>query len=309
MDAVRQACRVTRHVQASLREDRDARTKADDSPVTVADYAAQAVVGHLLGEPFVGEEEAAPLGRDPDLRARVLRAARLVCRDLDDDGLLAAIRLGEGAPRDDGFWTLDPVDGTKGFLRGEHYCVSMARVVRGESELGVLGCPRLGVAPGTLDGAGVLLFAALGKGARAVPLDGGEEAVVRAEEPGAGAPVRIVESVEAAHTNHRLGPDLLDRAGLLPDEPLRLDSQAKYAVVARGDAHAFLRRPKPGYREKIWDHAGGARVALEAGCAVTDFDGRPLRFGDGKHLDPHRGILVAPPHVHASLLEALTTED
>ena len=44
-----------------------------------------------------------------------------------------------------GFWCLDPIDGTKGFLRGEQYAVCLALVRDGEVQLGVLGCPNLPV--------------------------------------------------------------------------------------------------------------------------------------------------------------------
>ncbi len=85
-----------------------------------------------------------------------------------------------------------------------------------------------------------------------------------------------------------------------------MDSQAKYAAVARGDAHAYLRLARDDvYREKIWDHAAGMLLVTEAGGVVTDQTGRPLDFGEGRRLESTRGILAAPPPVHATLLEAL----
>lgn len=42
--------------------------------------------------------------------------------------------------------------------------------------------------------------------------------------------------------------------------PVRIDSQAKYGAMARGDAAIYLRFPHAGYREKIWDHAAGSIV-------------------------------------------------
>ena len=42
------------------------------------------------------------------------------------------------------FWTLDPIDGTKGFLRGDQYVVALALVVKGEVQIGALACPNLG---------------------------------------------------------------------------------------------------------------------------------------------------------------------
>jgi 3'(2'), 5'-bisphosphate nucleotidase len=45
--------------------------------------------------------------------------------------------------RPDRYWTLDPIDGTKGFLRGDQYAIALALVEHGEVVLGVLGCPNL----------------------------------------------------------------------------------------------------------------------------------------------------------------------
>ena len=50
-----------------------------------------------------------------------------------------------------------------------------------------------------------------------------------------------------------------------------LDSLAKYAIVARGDADVYMRPPtRPAYSEKIWDHAAGMLVIEEAGGKLID---------------------------------------
>jgi hypothetical protein len=46
---------------------------------------------------------------------------------------------------------------------------------------------------------------------------------------------------------------------------LRLDSQAKYGALSRGDASIFMRFPDPSYREKIWDHAAGVIIIQVGG--------------------------------------------
>ena len=63
-------------------------------------------------------------------------------------------------------------------------------------------------------------------------------------------------------------PGASRRALGITAEPLRLDSQAKYAVVARGDASIYLRLPHGGYRENVWDHAAGWLIVSEAGGRV-----------------------------------------
>ena len=68
-----------------------------------------------------------------------------------------------------------------------------------------------------------------------------------------------------------------------------MDSQAKYAVIARGDASYYLRLSSLSYREKIWDHAAGSLIVIEAGGIVTDYSSLPLNFSFGKHLSHNQG--------------------
>ena len=118
--------------------------------------------------------------------------------------------------------------------------------------------------------------------------------------------MRVCESVEAAHSKiddtARIC-DYLNASG----SPARLDSQAKYAVVARGQADVYLRLPtRADYREKIWDHAAGMLVATEANAVVTDARGKALDFSGGQTLAHNRGILCAAPGFHAPVSNALS---
>ena len=61
-------------------------------------------------------------------------------------------------------------------------------------------------------------------------------------------------------------------------------------ALSRGDAALFLRFPAPTYREKIWDHAAGASIVLEAGGAITDAGGAPLDFSKGRWGDRESGM-------------------
>jgi 3'(2'), 5'-bisphosphate nucleotidase len=88
--------------------------------------------------------------------------------------------------------------------------------------------------------------------------------------------------------------------------PMRLDSQGKYALVALDQADAFVRLPVARRTpESIWDHAAGVIVCAQAGCTVTDARGKPLDFGLGPTLAANRGVIAAPPPLHAELLRAL----
>jgi 3'(2'), 5'-bisphosphate nucleotidase len=117
--------------------------------------------------------------------------------------------------------------------------------------------------------------------------------------------VRICESVETAHSKHGDTQRVLDRLGY-GVEYTRLDSQCKYAVVARGQADAYLRMPThKGYVEKIWDHAAGMLIATEAGAVVTDISGAPLDFARGRRLEANRGVVCAAAGVHGKIIDAI----
>lgn len=313
IDAVTMACRLCQAVHAEMVSP-DTLAKKDRSPVTVADYGAQALVGAALAaagrpEPLVAEEDAAAL-RDPanaTTAERVFAQVRALRPAMSADAILAAIDRGaHPGGRDGRFWALDPIDGTKGFLRREQYAVALALVENGEVILGVLGCPNLPLDAAKPDGpAGCLFVAARGGGAQMRPLAGGPERQVHVTSVADVADAVVCESVESGHTSHGRAASVAQRLGITAP-PLRMDSQCKYAAVARGDASIYLRLPtRADYEERIWDHAAGWMVIHEAGGEVTDVDGRPLDFGLGRTLRANRGVVATNGRIHDAVIAAV----
>ncbi|RKP26366.1 hypothetical protein SYNPS1DRAFT_14300 [Syncephalis pseudoplumigaleata] len=330
LEAVQKAMRVCRQVYCHLRAD-DTEYKSDASPVTVADYAVQAVVNTVLAEAFpdvriVGEEDARGL-RDTQqpqvahLRERITTLANSVLESTQTtEQLLAAIDRGryEGGARGQ-HWTLDPIDGTKGFVRGGQYAVCLALIEDGQVQLGVLGCPNLpsmgsGSPEDGMGERGVLFVAVRGHGAYQRAWKSTSEHPIKlaasshTSDMADFTDARLCESWEAAHSDH--GTAARIRASLgIKARPVRLDSQCKYGVVARGEADIYLRLPtRADYVEKIWDHAAGSLLVEEAGARITDADGRPLQFGHGRYLSMNRGIVVAHRDRHAAVLEAVQAQ-
>lgn len=320
LNAVAAASALTRAVQHA-REDVAHHTKDDRSPVTVADYAAQAIISMTLAECceptdqlVVGEEQADELRSDEQsvVRQAVVTAVQRWRPQASERDVLNAIDACNHDGTASGYWTLDPIDGTKGFLRGQQYAIALGYITGGRVVLGVLGCPNLptdtAVTPAEPDptGCGSLYAAVLGSGAWEYPAADPAESPLQIACPEwtAARPVRTCASVEAGHSNRSATDDLLDRIGV-EAEPVRLDSQAKYAVLARGQADAYLRLPtSKSYVEKIWDHAAGSLVASEAGAVVTDVTGAPLDFGRGARLEANRGVIAAAKGLHQRLIEA-----
>ena len=211
------------------------------------------------------------------------------------------------------WWTLDPVDGTKGFLRNEQYAVALALVEDGEVVLAAMGCPNLPYRgePGDPSAAGpigVLFVAERGAGARMMPLfeaapdDAGEP--IRAAAPATTSEARYAESVEAAHSDQSEAARIGGALGISA-EPLRLDSQTKYAMVARGDASIYLRVPRGDYRENIWDHAAGLLIVEEAGGRVSDVEGKPLDLTTGQRMTRNRGAVATAASIHDEVVSAV----
>ena len=312
IEAVRNAAKLCTAVQSEMTP--DTIQKKDKSPVTLADFGSQAIVCRILGDSFptdpIVAEEASAVLRQPEngaLLDRLTRHVESVVPGAASDEILTWIDRGGQAKFGERFWTLDPIDGTKGFIRGEQYAISLALIVEGTVKVAVLGCPNLSTGLSHSGDFGAVFAAIRGGGAVQLPQEKGAETEHRIEvsELTDITGTRFCESVEKAHSSHE-GSAAVATHLEIEAQPVRLDSQAKYAWVARGDADAYLRLPRSSdYQEKIWDHAGGALIVEEAGGRVTDINGRPLDFGRGATLSKNRGVVASNGRVHDDILEAI----
>lgn len=327
LQAVMLAAQLCQNVRQTIRP--EAIEKRDRSPVTIADFGSQAVICKLLAEAFpddaiVAEEDAATLSQ-PDMASYLDQVSQHVEAVLSPaatpEAVLSWINQGNGQVGER-YWTLDPIDGTKGFLRGEQYAVALALVEAGEVKVGILACPAFASDP-TQPDMGSLFVAVRGQGVTVSPLNASGQAQPEtqpeaqlAAQPGAqsiqvlraaaNSPhFRLVESVD--HGDHSQQETVAKAIGITADS-IRMDSQAKYAAVASGQAVLYLRLPSPktpDYREKIWDHAAGVLVVEEAGGKVTDMHGEPLNFSLGYQLTANQGVVVSNGDCHQAVIEAL----
>lgn len=309
VDAVKQASVLCTRVQATIES--DVLQKDDRSPVTVADYGSQALVCRALAaafpnDPVIGEEDSAALSKPKNagFMDRIRDEVQQCGVDASDTEIRDWIDRGASQTYCERFWTLDPIDGTKGFLRKEQFAVSLALIVNGEIVVSALSCPNLTA----LDGgdAGTVYSAVKGQGGWCQTLDSEDAPTpVRVSDVSDTSAARLCESVESGHSAHGRSAQVRAKLGISKDS-VRLDSQAKYAVVARGEAEVYLRLPtRADYREKIWDHAGGVLVVEEAGGRVTDVAGKDLDFTQGYRLEHNRGVIVSNDQFHDEVVQAV----
>ena len=312
MGALQLGARLCESVRREMLQGNDPRKldKDDRSPVTVADYGAQALICRTVSWAFpssviVAEEDSLALREagHADLLDTITRSVAQQVGRVTPAHILEWIDLGNGVPADQ-FWVLDPIDGTKGYLRNEHYAVALAVIEEGVVTWGGLACPALTYGQHT----GLILTAQCDEGAFLWTLEGDRLDKIQVSDIAQPKQARMAESVEAAHTNRGLAGQVKSELDMTMPSVL-MDSQTKYAAVACGLAEIYLRSPNPKtptYRENLWDHAAGARLVEEAGGTVTDVYGRPLDWQQGKRLEHNIGIVATNGQFHDELITTMS---
>jgi 3'(2'), 5'-bisphosphate nucleotidase len=176
------------------------------------------------------------------------------------------------------FFLVDPLDGTKEFLkRNDEFTVNIALVHRGEPVAGVVFAPALAE----------LFYAARGLGAWKVQGDAGPPVPLQAARVTEGADIRVMGS--RSHGAGELA-QWLERLHR-PHQFVAAGSSLKFCRLAEGAADAY---PRHGPTSQ-WDTAAAQAVLEVAGGAVRDPSGAPLRYGlDRPILNPHF-LAVADP--------------
>ncbi|KAF9530735.1 3,5-bisphosphate nucleotidase HAL2 [Crepidotus variabilis] len=332
MTAVRRASQLASSVFNKLVK-AETLTKDDKSPVTIADFAAQAVISTILHNAFptdliVGEEDASELrspnnAEEREMRERIISLANealtseLMLGDnptwgigpgtaKSDSEILDAIDRGNYQGGSQGrMWTIDPIDGTKGFLRGDQYAVCVSLIVDAQVHVGVLGCPNLQKNPEhPEEGNGCMFVAIRGQGTRQMTLSGSNPTFVKIPPTNSPESLFLLESVDPSHSSHSFNSTVSNLLKITQPS-VRMDSQAKYGSLARSGG-IYMRMPTgAGYKEKIWDHAPGSIIIEEAGGVVSDSRGEPLNFGLGRTLGDNFGVIACGKDTHSGVLTAV----
>lgn len=316
-------------------------TKEDHSPVTIADFAVQSVIissitEHFPGDLFIAEESGSDIVDRSDLKALIKEYIGKADAEFNKyqyqykfksefdivENLNKKVQK-QGSSR---FWILDPIDGTKGFLRNQQFALCLSLMVNNQIKIGINGCPNLPVNIEELinahdfaksnfeiadtQGDKGLVFAAVeGKGSHVRLLD--EKIVepfgrkIGVKHLSSISDTIIVEGVELKHSNYEYQLKIKRKLAIPESHTINIDSQVKYCVLAYGLAQAYLRIPvDKKYKEKVWDHSSGNLLVREAGGIVTDMEGKQLDFTKGTYLYS-KGIIAASEQYHSEFIKAI----
>lgn len=308
IEAVQHAARLTSTIQGGTFT---ASAKGDASPVTTADYGAQAILCRAIEQHFPADGVMGEEGSE-GFRALVTADAQQALAGLMGDILGARITpadiadwLDVGRDRRDArrVWVIDPVDGTKGFVNDRYYAICAGLLEDSQPTQAVIGLPR---SPLDVDGSiayttgtDVTVMDMHGNNARRVMASG------RARDDDA---MLIMDSVRLSAVQHRRADAVRQAAELGAATVERYDSQLKYTCIAAGYADVFVRLPRDTQADphKSWDHAAGAALLWAAGGTFTDVLGAPVDFSQGEVL-PHLGFVATNGNadLHAALITAI----
>jgi 3'(2'), 5'-bisphosphate nucleotidase len=214
----------------------DVEQKGDLSPVTEADRAAELIILAALakaspGVPVIAEEEVAA-GRIP--------------------------------AHGDTYFLVDPLDGTKEFIRGgEDYTVNIGLIVGGRPHVGAVYAPATERLHAGIVGEGAWLE------------DLSNRIPIRTRKPGR----ELVAVASKSHFNQPTADYLCQAAK--DCGYVGIGSSLKFCIVAEGRADIYPRLSPT----SEWDTAAGHAVLLAAGGRVDGPDGRPLAYGKPAFLN------------------------
>lgn len=234
LDALRPAARVAGERQLALwRTGTSANRKADGSPVTEADRVSHTIMEAALTELSPG----VPLVSEEGILPRATPAER--------------------------FWMLDPLDGTKAFLRGEpDFVLCLALIDKGRAVGGLMHAPAHDI----------MAWGAMGEGAWLEAAGGPTSAPIRTLTPEILLHDGLDLLVPSVHPTPRVD-------AYLGGVPMRtrnpLSSAMKFLRILQGEADAYLRFE----RIQQWDIAAGDALLNAAGGDCLAMDGQPLRYG------------------------------
>ncbi len=288
----------------------DTLIKSDLSPVTVADLAVQAFFTSSLAAiepalPLLGEEnQEKHADREIYKRCAGFLQQFQLAVPLED---IEELFLNRTVGNNNDCWILDPIDGTKGYLRNAQYAVALALRSKGRIVLGMVGAPNLKKVKEMSSSRGFVFFAQAGRGAKIYNPETDEFKEIHVSDEIVPARIRVVASFEKEHASQEEEERILKQAGIT-SEVLRIDSIIKYCLIASGMAELYLRIPhNREYRAKVWDHAAGDLILSEAGGRVSDLYGNFLNYNNGLYLCGNFGILATNGAIHNNLLKNIAS--
>ncbi len=267
--------------------------KSDKTPVTLADIATQVYIINSLKRNFpqdniIAEEEGTIL--DDDAESLILKCYRDLHIEIRNLKEIVNYR----GPPSKRQWTIDPIDGTQGFVEGLSYAIGIGFMKESLPTACAISVP-------SYDDRGMALFCAeRGKGAHASYGEGPFSKISASKT----SELKDLVLCQSLHYDLPWVSEYAIKIGI--QKSIKIDSMLKFCKVADGSADLYI-KPIDLKHSYSWDYMPGILIVEEAGGKVTDLKNEPIWIEDEHIRWSAPGIVASNGIVHDNLLQELST--
>ena len=254
--------------------------------------AAGAVLLRHYNSPFLVEQKVNALQETEEVTAADREANELIVgrlrREFPEDGILAEESTDtEHRLEKDRVWLIDPMDGTKNFIRRDgDFAVQIGLAVNGESVLGTVYQPVREVLYRAVRGSGSWI-------------EEKDRAARRMSVSHRTNPNEMVLASSRSHRSPRM--EQVVSTFQFKNEVRRGSVGVKIGLITEQQADLYLHLSPS---TKQWDTCGPEIILHEAGGRLTDLFGQPLRY-NGIRIDNRNGVVATNGAAHNMVIENL----
>ena len=256
--------------------------KQDNSPVTLADYASQFFITEQIVQLFPEDQIIA---EETDEIKLTPNEIGIIKSCYDDLNIKFDLEINQSNVKSDRQWTVDPIDGTKGFQKKLSYAVGIGLMNKSEPQVCVIGVPKF------KNDVTAIFIAEKQRGSK-VSYGGKEFSSINVSKQD-----DLSESL-MCHSLHYDEPwvkKFASEANI--SRFIQMDSMAKFCLVANGSADLYI-KPLNKERSFSWDFLPGTLLVSEAGGTVSDLLGNPLKFAAEKTIVSAPGLIASNSLIH-----------
>jgi 3'(2'), 5'-bisphosphate nucleotidase len=263
--------------------------KQDNSPVTLADYASQFFITFKITQSFPEDQIIAEETNEINLSEDELDLIKLCYGYLNID---IEIDLPQKKLKSERQWTVDPIDGTKGFQKHLSYAIGIGLMINSNPRISIIGVPNF-------NEKGTAIFIAEKENGAKVSYGGEPFSLIEVSKQDT-----LSESL-MCHSLHYDEPWVMKFASEINiTKFIQMDSMAKFCLISNGDADIYV-KPLNKERSFSWDFLPGTLLVSEAGGKVSDLNGNPLKFLDEKLIVTAPGLIASNSYIHQEILRSM----
>ncbi|MHA1456022.1 MAG: inositol monophosphatase family protein [Promethearchaeota archaeon] len=189
-------------------------------------------------------------------------------------------------------WTVDPIDGTKGYQKGLSYAIGIGFMINSDPKICTIAVPN---------------YKKFAKAIFIAEKDNGSKFAINISEfkPINVSPQTLLKQAKMCHSLHYDEPWVMDFATRAEiTNFVQIDSMAKFCMIANGTADLYI-KPMNKNRSFTWDFLPGILLVQEAGGIVTDLRGNSIELHNDKCVVSAPGLIASNSIIHDDIIAKL----